>query len=191
MQGSRNHGLPRGLPLAPGVLLYRTKKPRKQANKADELAGELCLGAMEEGKDSEPGDNPSRSTWERGSNPPVCCLVGAARGDAALRVDSCCRVAFPVLFTLFNIAYWVSLTGWVTFGTANAAWLPTFSIRSLFQALRQWKGRNTKAPMESEPGETLPQSPCFRPSLPASLGYFLPFHHLRAWNRLVVWCFWF
>ena len=28
--------------------------------------------------------------------------------------------------------------------------------------------------------------PRSRPSLPASLGYFLPFHHLRAWNRLEV-----
>ena len=30
-----------------------------------------------------------------------------------------------------------------------------------------------------------PNPPRFRPSLPASPGYFLPFHHLRAWNRLL------
>ena len=44
--------------------------------------------------------------------------------------------------------------------------------------------------MKSEPDETVAVDSLFpnpthsRPSLPASPGYFLPFRHLRAWNRL-------
>ena len=47
--------------------------------------------------------------------------------------------------------------------------------------------KKNKAATKSEPGETGegdPNPPRSRPSLPTSLGYFLPFHHLRAWNRL-------
>ena len=36
-----------------------------------------------------------------------------------------------------------------------------------------------------EGSASLPRSPRSRRSLPASPGYFLPFHHLRAWNRLL------
>ena len=42
--------------------------------------------------------------------------------------------------------------------------------------------KKNKAAVNSEPGETgaLP------PSLPASHGYFLPFHHLRTWTKLAI-----